>query len=299
MPEETISLAVLFADISQSTKIYETLGDEAGQKLVSGCLELLAEVAGRYQGTLVKTIGDEAMCTFPDAELATSAAKAMQEALEGTPVVVQPGIGTPSIRVGYHLGQVIRSDEDVFGDAVNVAARMVALAKARQILTTEETVEALASESRAMIRQIDTAMVKGKKEELDIYEVIWEQQEVTIMLQDPLISATADARIKLISADTTVELNRARPIATMGRHRNNDVVVDDVLASRTHARIEYRRSRFVLIDQSTNGTYLFAEGQEGVCLHRDEIPLQGSGKICLGRPLDEESPLNIEYSCEP
>jgi hypothetical protein len=176
---------------------------------------------------------------------------------------------------------------------------MVALAKARQILTTEETVAALAPEARSMIRQIDTTMVKGKTEELDIYEVIWEQQEVTIMLQDPLASATIDARIKLTSADTAVELDKTRPIATMGRHRDNDVVVDDVLASRTHARVEYRRGRFVLIDQSTNGTYLFAEGEEGISLHRDEIPLQGSGKICLGRPLDEKSPLTIEYSCEP
>jgi predicted component of type VI protein secretion system len=87
-------------------------------------------------------------------------------------------------------------------------------------------------------------------------------------------------------------------MVTMGRHRDNDLVVDDTLASRVHARIEYRRGKYFLIDQSTNGTHIITEGEEGVCLRREELQLNGSGMICLGRPLDEDSPLAIHFSLE-
>ena len=298
MPKETENLAVLFADISRSTQIYDLLGDEAGQKLVADCLNLLAEVAESHQGTVIKTIGDEAMCSFPSANLAVLAGKDMHESLEKAPALKQPRVGTPTIRVGIHLGPVIRTDDDVFGDAVNVAARMVALAKPRQILTTEQTVEELTPEAQAMIRRIDKTTVKGKRERLNIYEVVWEQHEVTVMLQNPLATLALECPLKLRFEDQTVELDRSRPDATMGRHRDNDFVVDDGLASRVHARIEQRRGKFILIDQSTNGTYVLLEGKEPVCLRRDELPLHGSGMICLGRPLDEESPLAIYFNCD-
>jgi adenylate cyclase len=298
MSREHVSLTVLFADISRSTQLYEILGDLPAQKLVADCLSLLSEVTVKYQGNVIKTIGDEVMCTFPDAELAAKAAKAMHRTLDEMPVSQGQGMSAPNIRVGLHLGQVILEGDDVFGDAVNVAARMVALAKARQILTTEKTVLALSREAQTSVRRIDTTMLKGKREELDIYEVIWEQQDVTVMMQDPLAATTLKARLKLRLSDHTLELDRNSPIATMGRHRDNDLVVDDILASRTHARIEYRRGRFILLDKSTNGTYLHAQGEESVCLRRDEHPLQGSGVIGLGRPLDADSPLAIHYSCE-
>jgi len=298
MHQQTSSLAILFADISQSTKIYEILGDQAGQKLVADCLNLLVDVASQHEGTVVKTIDDGNMCTFPDASLATGAAKAMQESLEQTPAIVKPGIGTPSIRIGIHLGPVIRSSDDVYGDAVIVAARMVALAKARQILATEQTVETLAPEVRALTRRIDTTKLKGKRKELNIYEVIWTQEDLTIMSQSALISAIPQCRLKLRCGDKGIELDQNRPIVSLGRHPTNDIVVDEVFASRWHCRIEYRRGRFMLVDQSTNGTYVLTEGQEIKHVRRDEIALHGNGYIGLGRSMEPDSVVAIHFSYE-
>ena len=62
---ETATLAILFADIAKSTHLYETLGDKMAQNLIGRCLTLFSRVAEAHQGTVIKTIGDEIMCTFP------------------------------------------------------------------------------------------------------------------------------------------------------------------------------------------------------------------------------------------
>lgn len=173
MPEETEPLAVLFADISRSTLLYETLGDLAAQKAVANCLRLLADLAAAHGGAVIKTIGDAVMCTFPRADLAVMAAKAMQLALAESPVIQHPRITGPPIHIGIHLGPVLRRDEDVFGDAVNVAAHLLGLAKAHQILATGQTVQVLDAEAQVMTRCLGRTTVKGKREEYDLYEVIW------------------------------------------------------------------------------------------------------------------------------
>jgi predicted component of type VI protein secretion system len=68
----------------------------------------------------------------------------------------------------------------------------------------------------------------------------------------------------------------------IGRDAQNDVVVADRLASRTHARIERRRDKFVLVDQSSNGTFVTIEGEPEVQLRREELMLRGRGRISFG-----------------
>jgi pSer/pThr/pTyr-binding forkhead associated (FHA) protein len=89
--------------------------------------------------------------------------------------------------------------------------------------------------------------------------------------------------------DQIIEIGKDLSRVTIGRQPHNNLVVNDIRVSRTHARIEYRRGKFILIDQSTNGTY--TEGQEGDHIHlrRDEVPLSGSGVISLGRKIMRDS----------
>jgi pSer/pThr/pTyr-binding forkhead associated (FHA) protein len=84
----------------------------------------------------------------------------------------------------------------------------------------------------------------------------------------------------------------------MGRGEQNDFVVLDPQASRVHARIEYRRDHFVLIDQSLNGTYLQLQGKPEIELRRDEIELDSSGLIGLGKSTGEERHLLIRFTIE-
>ena len=76
-------------------------------------------------------------------------------------------------------------------------------------------------------------------------------------------------------------------------------MVNDIFVSRIHPRIEYRQGRFFVVDTISNGTYLLTQGEQSICLHRDERSLQGQGFIGLGREVNPQSPLVNLFSCEP
>ena len=299
MAQKTTNIAILFADISGSTRLYEVLGDAAARAKVSTCLEMLANVTSRYKGIVIKTIGDEVMCTFPDAEAATTAACEMHEEIEDE-VTEQTAAGpvSLSIRVGLHYGPAILESGDVFGDAVNVAARMASMAKGGQIITTQSTVAELPAILRASTRFIDRAPVKGKKETMDIFEVIWQQEDVTRMSTGVAEQGPSEAvSLRLRYHDETVLLDDRTNQIVMGRSKSADITVNESLASRQHVKIEQRRGKFFIIDQSTNGTYVHHENEQSF-LRREEMPLSGNGKISLGRSFSEDPREVVHFSSE-
>jgi class 3 adenylate cyclase len=114
--------AVLFADVAGSTRLYEQAGDAEALATIGRCLTLAENVARGYGGRLIKTIGDEAMLVFAAADQAIEAAGEIQARMAGAP---PHGTVRVAFRVGIHCGPAIERDGDVFGDSVNVAARMV------------------------------------------------------------------------------------------------------------------------------------------------------------------------------
>ncbi|MCG6895211.1 MAG: adenylate/guanylate cyclase domain-containing protein [Desulfobacteraceae bacterium] len=297
MVRENLELAILFADIAKSTHLYEVLGNKLAQKLIGQCIAIMSKVTIIHNGTVIKTIGDEIMCTFPTAMDAVSAGRDMHEALEDMPFEDKPEMAPPNIYVGIQYGPVIREEGDVFGDAVNVAARMVALAKQRQIITTQDTLDALSEDHGFEVQQIDETNVKGKSGKMAIYEVVWEQHDLTVMLdggEDASPALKYSMEVKF--GNQIVEVDENRPSITLGRQIHNDIVVNDNRVSRSHARIEYRRGKFFLIDQSTNGTYSLIQGKKSVNLRRDEAQLLGGGIIGLGREVTAESPSAVQYT---
>jgi len=297
MPRETATLAILFADIAKSTHLYEVLGNQKAKALVDSCLSIMMDITKKLQGTVIKTIGDEIMCTFHTADDAIEAGKAMHESLEQVTIPDKPGQPPPNIYVGIHYGPVIKEGGDVFGDAVNVAARMVSMAKQRQIITNEDTMNYLSDEYKETAQCIDKTTVKGKSGEIKIYEIVWEHHDVTVMLDEDSLSAPElKCRMEIKFRDNQFLVDENKPALTLGRQIHNDVVVNDSRVSRSHSRIEYNRGKFVLIDQSSNGTGVLIQGKKNVTIKRDEKPLIGNGIICLGREADPDSPLAIHYS---
>lgn len=296
MARKNVSLAIVFGDIAGSTRLYETLGDDVARELVEQCLNLMAEYVQKHNGVVVKTIGDEVMCTFPTADDAVQASVAMQEAvtedLPRTNPNTPPGM---SIRVGLHYGPAIEEEGDVFGDAVNVAARMASLAKGGQVITTQETSESLAPALRASTRHLDRIPVKGKSGDIDIFEVIWQPEDITRMTTDVVEGQIQDVRLALRYNEKVLNLDHTCPPQILGRGQKADLIVDDTMASREHARIECRRGKFILTDQSTNGTYVLTPDGP-VYLRREDITLTGNGKIALGRDLNEASEV-VHYDC--
>jgi len=293
MPKET-QLAILFADVCGSTKLYETLGDAKARDAIARCVALMSEATSRQGGHVVKTIGDEVMSTFKTADDAAQAAAEMQEGItDGMNVDGKP----LAIRIGFHFGPALLENNDVFGDAVNVAARMAGQAKAGQILTTNITLASLSEIWQASTRQVDLATVKGKKDEIAMYEVLWQRENVTRMATMAFKAPTGQKKVKMLLEyqGIEVECGEDHNSVVMGRQEGNDLVVKHNLISRLHAKVEYRKGNFILTDQSINGTYVRTDEGEEAFVRRDAYTLKGSGVLGLGQSLTRESPDGVRY----
>ncbi len=292
MAPQSTACAILFADIVGSTQLYEQLGDVCARQRVSKCLDTIAQGVRRMGGHVIKTIGDEVMCTFPDASTATEAACSIQE-------VLASGTGCLPVKVGFHYGPVLLEKGDIFGDAVNVAARMLGKAKSGEIVTTKATVDELPHHLKMRTRFIDHAFVRGKQHIIEVHEVLWQREaELTIMRKVDSDAASSVRALTLLFFDKSLRLDDSHRVAVLGRDPKSDVLINNELVSRQHARIEWRRMAFVLIDQSTNGTFVRNEYGQESSLHRDEMPLRGSGVIGLGCIPDNASPWVVRYSVE-
>jgi adenylate cyclase len=301
MSRDTISCVVMFADVAGSTAMYENMGDSLAKDRISKALNTLISISKRHNGVLVKTIGDEILVYFNDADMAVLAAVIIQETMEDDRSPETIGV---SIRIGMQYGSVIREDNDIFGDTVNVAARVASLAKARQILCTQELAYLVKnSELSNKMRSYDRLRVKGRIEPIDIFMFAWEDEgDMTNMATAS--SFTNPARheqlqnLKLSNGNHSFTIPASGITYNLGRGKDCDLVILGDLISRHHTKIEYRRGKFIITDQSTNGTFLRTmEGQE-VFLRREEFNLFGSGYISLGKKVDERDYNLINFLCE-
>lgn len=299
MSQQVEKLAVLFADICGSTALYDHLGDNLARRLMAQCIATMTGEVFAHHGKLIKTIGDEIMCTFPSAEAALHAACAMQHAVESGSY---EGNHPMHIRIGFNYGEVICEAGDVFGDTVNVAARVAAITRAGQIMTTQAAVSALPSDLREKTRQIMRAEFKGKQEQLDISIVIWEMDDMlSTRIGTPAFRKQPDniEEMTLRYRDQLLKVNKERRSVVLGRGDTCDIIVQNGFASRQHIRIEFRFGKFIIADQSTNGTHIrFSDGNV-VRLAREEMILRGSGSISLGQPYSEGPGELVEFSVAP
>jgi adenylate cyclase len=282
MDAEGTPLAVLFADVSGSTSLYEKLGDSQALRLVNECIAGMRLAIAKHRGNVVKTVGDEVIATFLSADQALQSASDMQAALSGA----RPGEGHGlSIRIGLSFGPVLVDQADIFGDTVNLCSRVAGMANPGQILTTRQTVEALSPFLRSTCRKLYSTNVKGKAEKVAVFEVIWKQdQGITVVGGGPsTLEPLKLVALKLSYKDVDWVVDENRDALSVGRDPANDVTVATDKASRHHARIFHRGGKYVIADQSANGTYVLAEHRGEILLRREEYILTGTGRIGLGQ----------------
>jgi adenylate cyclase len=298
-----IELAILFADVVGSTHIYEVMGDLRARDIVLTCVDIMRTATETHEGTVIKTIGDEIMATFPSADSALNAASQMQHEIRSR-AELKVGEQPVAIRIGCHFGPVVLENRDIFGAAVHTANRMTSQAKAGQIMITGAMVQRLAPEWRSSVRQIDIAMLKGKSNEDELYEVLWQKEDATSMLPalamgGLLREKQKPQRLRLKYQGQELMMTDGRVSVTMGRAEENDIVIKGNLISRLHARIEFNRNKFLLVDQSTNGTFVLSQSGEESFVRRDSLQLKGEGMIGLGKTPESTMPGQmLQFSCE-
>ncbi len=293
--EPVTQAAVLFADVSGSTRLYEIAGDTIASAAVNQCVTMLRQITEAAGGRVIKTIGDEIMSVFPTADAAANAAMSMQSGVAQLAPVAGTRIG---IRIGLNCGPVVERDDDVFGDAVNVAARLASQAQKDQIITSRETVEALSPALKAVCRQLYSIQVKGREQEVELCQLTWKRSEgmTTIVTTVEALHST-NTTLRLNYRGQKIVLDAARASLALGREKSSELVIQDAKASRAHCKIERRMDKFVLADHSANGTYVTVAGDKEVVLKREELTLRGRGWIAFGQSRANASEV-VEFFCE-
>lgn len=277
---------ILFADVSGSTRLFETKGDQEARRLIAAVLEALTTICQQHGGRVIKTIGDEIMCTFPGALNGVLAACDMQRKMGREIEFVRDSL---AVRIGLHHGDALEeADGDVYGDAVNTAARMASLAKREQVVTTAATYDSLSGKVPEA-RSLGKARVSGKLLPIEIVDLVWQEDTsgmtmVQSAIRGPAAEEKATLRLRHRAQQVTLD-PESKPFS-MGREPGNQLTIEADWVSRTHAMIEYKRGHFMIADRSTNGTYVRIGDDDEIKVHRDELHLRKAGTISLGQSFD-------------
>jgi hypothetical protein len=285
------TICVMVADVVGSFRLREKLGSKEAQHAIERCIHRLQRAAEAAKGQIVKTSGDESTITFASAEEAMHAASEMQERIATLPPVSGIALG---IRIGFHVGPVEEQRGELFGDTVAIASRLSKLATAGQVLTTVDTAEALPETLRQQTRTVEGQVVESLHGNSRIANVIWNPAEEVRDGPGVAIAGTG-ARLRLRHGEQVLVLGPDRPVAHFGRDLESEITITHSRASRVHGRIERRDGNYVLIDQSTNGTFLTFANEPEISLRRVEVLLRGKGRFSCGQSTSVPDSELIEF----
>lgn len=292
---QTRELAVAFADLAESTRLFRELGDAAARDLTQEFYGRVAAVLPAHEGRLVKTLGDGVMCAFPGADQAVLAMGSLHARMAAVRAPEQP----LRVHSGVSYGSVIVEGADVFGTIVNVAAYLAAIARTNQILVSQPAVERLSPPIRATARAAYTARLKGDDRESLVHEIAWQTDRTGVTNVNSAAVGRLpedDGALQLHFGGKMLRINAFNPRLVLGRDTGSDIMVADDYASRVHAILEVDIMRFKLTDRSANGTYVAFDGTPGeVRILRGETVLHGSGRLSLGRPLSDPKAQPVEF----
>jgi class 3 adenylate cyclase len=282
---------VLFADLRGSTSLFETLGNAEATSVVTHCVAALARPVVAHGGQVVKTLGDGLMAVFPAPLPAAIAQAQMHDELDaivarGQERGASAGLKALKLQVGIARGEVVEMGGDCFGDAVNVAARLLDHAGDNETLATAEVIGELPSEWQERFRSLDRLVLRGRSEPVQVHVLggrrTTSELPATQFGDVSLPVAVEPDGLRLVWLDLhRVYASQQLPVV-LGRSPQAAFCVDDSRVSRSHARVDWHSGSFQLTDLSFNGTYVrFADG-EIVSLRRGSCTLHGSGAIGLG-----------------
>ncbi len=270
---ETVAVVtVLFADMSGSTAMYASRGDAAAYRIASRCIAIMEQAVTAEGGRVVKRVGDGILAVFDGVEPSVLAAANLVAGVRDH--------AEARVRVGISHGQAVLEPDDVYGDVVNVAARLVARGRPDEILLSGGARAALPPEMQRCTRFLDDVAVRGREARVAVHQFVGVEKNLTVAVRTAPIARAS--MLELRWGDDGIVLSADRPRCRIGRGSESDVRVDDGAVSRHHAEIALRGDKFVLADWSTNGTLVHREGMEPIRLLREELVLADAGTIHVG-----------------
>lgn len=294
MDTTQLKQAVLYADVSGSTHIYEKYGDKVARADIGSCLDLLSEVVQGFDGRVVKTIGDEVMCLFNNPLKAAMAAMDMQESLRTAGESGRFQTGVLHIKIGWHYGEIQWRGREPIGEGTVIAQHVIHMAKADEILTSLQSIKTLPDELKDRAHRIDQIVSEFSGDSIDVCVFQWEESDDVTQAAVAKVE-DSDNIMVLESAAGTFRLDNQHSQCVLGRGHTSDLVVNGRYVSRLHATIQLRHGNFHIQDSSSNSTVLQFDDGRLVRIHREEYMLSGSGRICLGAMPEEDPGATIAF----
>jgi adenylate cyclase len=293
MDQERLLAAVFLADVVGSTPLYERNGDADAMRQVSDCLDAIREITARYGGQFIHSKGDDVLSLFERPEAALSAVSQISSRLTK---------GTLKVRIGLHFGAVIRMRGDIFGDVVNVTARLSTTANPGEVLISQSFFEALSVGSRSALRLLDNMAFKGKQEPFDVYTLRGDDSAQTTQIArggviERRLAPPRHVNLVIRYGDLSRSC-RDNESVTIGRSPECDIVVERPWVSRHHATFTILNGRARLAERSSSGTFVSTGDGHEVFVRREDVLLVGSGFISPGRQssLSDAQILHYEIS---
>ena len=274
---------VLFADLSGCKMLSEAVGPTQACETITSYFDLLQEVTHTRGGRVVKSGGEEMIATFPAAEAAADAASAMQAAIGKLPLFARSTLG---VRIAFHSGDVSVLHGHVLGAAARLAAQLVEQAKNAQIITSSGTAAALGKIYEDRIRQLQPLPLKEHAAQTGVCELVWAKPAAHPPQQHSL-------RLKYGRIEVAPQWS-ANGFFRIGRNLDCGLVIIANHVSRRHCTIERRGDEHIVIDHSTNGTFVSDDGAAEVGLQDSELKIGKHGWLAIGQPRASSEEI-VEY----
>ncbi len=267
---------VLIADITGSTRLYDTLSGTDALARISAILAGMREIITTNGGHCVKSKGDDTLSLFDDADQVFQAARRMIEADWGE------GMG---VHAGAHSGDILRQETEVYGDTINVTARLATLAKPGEVLLGDRLFEQLSERNRALCVAMGGIRLKGKSDPTRVHSfAVSDMSTQTVLFAaNDAVSSTRTESAALVCGDAEWTLMDGDTLM-VGRSTECQAVLEHPWVSRKHGSFELRAAQLEYTDHSSSGsTVITADGQE-FSLQRRSMPLSGEGVVLVGTP---------------
>jgi class 3 adenylate cyclase len=274
--------SILFANVSGRARVHEKLGSSEALQAVDRFLKRMRRAVEANGGRMLKSVGDALTAEFDSADAAFQAAIEMRQRVADLPPV--SGVKL-AIRVGF-AHRALAEVDGRGGETVELAAQLAAMAKPGQILSDSAVHAALSPALQLSMHLLPPAATKGRSAGMTVFEIIAadsSRRVNTATIADAPHAAEGTGlprlRMRVRYAGATLVLDDSLPVIEIGRDSESHIVIRDQRASRNHARIERQGERIVVIDSSTNGTYVTLNGKPELLLRREDCVIHGQGLI--------------------
>ncbi|MGR8920779.1 MAG: FHA domain-containing protein [Gammaproteobacteria bacterium] len=289
---------IMSADVAGSTALYEAVGDDKARAMVSDCLSALKTLCSEHGGETIAEVGDQVIAKFDDPTEAAAAATEIHVHLNEQ--YGNAGGARIQLRIGLHYGMLTPGGDPLMSETAKVANWAADRAKPEQTLATRAMIDRLPRIFRAVSRYVDDETWNFVSlEHVEIYEIIWDVESITAYNgEQPQREENSYDSVTFEYEDQTVTVDTARPVISIGRQKQNDMVINRDLISRQHLSVQFSRGRCTVTDNSTNGTLVRLENGEEYEIKRESLRLGGSGELVVGSPPDRSAAgFAIRFRC--